>query len=175
MNLDDPLHWHRISWQTWCRCLSILFQKKWNTSSIYFIICIVSALWNADEWSWFVNVSPKNATYNVFSHNYFLWLGVYYNLFIFSLSGNAKAIWREIFEKYSVLQLKLLADLLENHPFSFLKVMKETLNVVCRLCFTNEGEGLLFQRFIIISFNIIKQVLLCPEFKMPKQINDDGI
>ena len=40
--------------------------------------------------------------------------------------------------------------------------------------FTNEGDGLLFQRFIIMSFNIIKQVLLCPEFKMPKQIDDEG-
>ena len=51
--------------------------------------------------------------------------------------------------------------------------MKESLNVICRLCFTNEGEGLIFQRFIIMSFNIIKQVLLCPEFKMPKQIDDE--
>ena len=71
--------------------------------------------------------------------------------------GNLKACWKEIFEKYSVLQMKLLADLLENHPFSFLPVMKEALNVICRLCFTPEGEGLLFQRFIIMSFNIIKQ------------------
>ena len=82
---------------------------------------------------------------------------------------NAKACWREAFEKYSVLHMKLLADLLENHPFSFLSVMKEALNVICRLCFTPEGEGLLFQRFIIMCFNIIKQVLLCPEFKLPKQ------
>jgi len=82
---------------------------------------------------------------------------------------NLKACWKEIFEKYSVLQMKLVADLLENHPFSFLPVMKEALNVICRLCFTPEGEGLLFQRFIIMCFNIIKQVLLCPEYKLAKQ------
>ena len=46
--------------------------------------------------------------------------------------------------------------------------MKDTLSIICRLCFTPEGEGLLFQRFIIMSFNIIKQVLLCPEYKLPK-------
>jgi len=46
--------------------------------------------------------------------------------------GNLKACWKEIFEKYSVLQMKLVADLLENHPFSFLPVMKEALNVICR-------------------------------------------
>ena len=68
--------------------------------------------------------------------------------------------------------MKLLADLLENHPFSFLPVMKDALNVICRLCFTPEGEGLLFQRFIIMCFNIIKQVLLCPEYKLPKQADD---
>lgn len=71
--------------------------------------------------------------------------------------------------------MKLLADLLENHPFSFLPVMKESLNVICRLCFTPEGEGLLFQRFIIMSFNIIKQVLLCPEYKLPKQFDAEEI
>ena len=68
-------------------------------------------------------------------------------LCFFYFLGNAKPVWREIFEKYSVLHLKLLADLLENHPFSYLKVMKESLNVICRLCFTNEGDGLLFQRY----------------------------
>lgn len=73
-----------------------------------------------------------------------------------------------MFEKYSVLHAKLLADLLENHPYSFMPVMKDTLSIICRLCFTPEGEGLLFQRFIIMSFNIIKQVLLCPEYKLPK-------
>ena len=89
--------------------------------------------------------------------------------------GNAKVCWREIFEKYSVLHMKLLADLLENHPFSFLPVMKEALNVICRLCFTPEGENLLFQRFIIMSFNIIKQVLLCPEYKLPKQVDQEEL
>ena len=47
------------------------------------------------------------------------------NIIIFL--GNLKACWKEIFEKYSVLQMKLVADLLENHPFSFLPVMKEAL------------------------------------------------
>ena len=96
-----------------------------------------------------------------------------FHKFLFFLSDNLKACWKDIFEKYSVLQMKLLADLLENHPFSFLPVMKEALNVICRLCFTPEGEGVLFQRFIIMCFNIIKQVLLCPEYKLPKQADDD--
>ena len=80
-----------------------------------------------------------------------------------------------MFEKYSVLHAKLLADLLENHPYSFMPVMKDTLSIICRLCFTPEGEGLLFQRFIIMSFNIIKQVLLCPEYKLPKNADPEDL
>lgn len=80
-----------------------------------------------------------------------------------------KPCWKELFEKYTILHLKMLANLLEIHPYSFLPVMKDALNVICSLCFTSEGDGLLFQRFIIMSFNIIKEVLLCPEYKLPKQ------
>lgn len=79
---------------------------------------------------------------------------------------------KDMFEKYIVLYLKIISDLLENHPFSFLPILKQTLTVVCSLCFTQQGEGLLFQRFIIFSFNIVKQVLLCAEYKLPKSVED---
>ena len=46
--------------------------------------------------------------------------------------------------------------------------------MICQLCFTPEGEGLLFQRFIIICVNIIKQVLLCPEYKLTKQADQQN-
>ncbi len=80
-----------------------------------------------------------------------------------------RACWKDLLEKYLVLHLKMVADLLEQHPFSFMPVMKESLGTICSLCFTNEGEGLLFQRFIILAFNILKQTLLCAEYKLPKQ------
>ena len=82
------------------------------------------------------------------------------------------SVLREPFEKYLVLHLKILTDLLEGHPFSFLHTMKPALELICSLCFSQESAGLLFQRFTIFSLNIIKQVLLCMEYRTPKDLDD---
>ena len=82
------------------------------------------------------------------------------------------SLLQEPFEKYLVLHLKILTDLLECHPFSFLHTMKPALELICSLCFSQESAGLLFQRFTIYSLNIIKQVLLCMEYRTPKDLDD---
>jgi len=79
---------------------------------------------------------------------------------------------REPLEKYIVLHLKIWSDLLENHPYSFVNHIRPALTFICSLCFTDEGKGLLFQRFIIFCFNILKGVLLCMEYKPPLSIQD---
>ena len=71
-------------------------------------------------------------------------------------------------EKYSVLNVKLFTDLLENHPYSFLSVLKDALQFICWLCFTEDGRCLVFQRLVIFCLNILKQVILCPEYRTPK-------
>ena len=71
-------------------------------------------------------------------------------------------------EKYSVLQLKLFTDLLENHPYSFLPVLKDALQFICWLCFTVDGSALVFQRLVIFCLNILKQAILCAEYRAPK-------
>lgn len=83
-----------------------------------------------------------------------------------------QSLLREPFEKYLVLHLKILTDLLECHPFSFLHTMKPALELICSLCFSQESASLLFQRFTIFSLNIIKQVLLCMEYRTPKDLDD---
>ena len=75
-------------------------------------------------------------------------------------------------EKYSVLMLKLFTDLLENHPYSFLPILKDSLQFICWLCFTEGGRVLVFQRLVIFCLNILKQVILCAEYKTPKHSND---
>jgi len=80
-----------------------------------------------------------------------------------------------LFDKYVILHLKLFTDLLENHPYSFLVVMKDCLQFICWLCFTSEGSSLLFQRAAIFSLNILKQVMLCPEYKPSKHDNSSGV
>ena len=91
---------------------------------------------------------------------------------VLEMRRNFQSLLREPFEKYLVLHLKILTDLLECHPFSFLHTMKPTLELICSLCFSQESAGLLFQRFTIFSLNIIKQVLLCMEYRSPKDLDD---
>ena len=87
-------------------------------------------------------------------------------------TGKERIELQNLLEKYVILHLKLFTDLLENHPYSFLVVMKECLQFICWLCFTPEGTSLIFQRSAIFALNILKQVILCPEYKPSK--HDQG-
>ena len=63
---------------------------------------------------------------------------------------------KEPIEKYIVLHAKIWYDLLESHPFSFVPHIQTALGFICSLCFTEQGDGLLFQRFTIFCLNLIK-------------------
>ena len=56
---------------------------------------------------------------------------------------------KEPLEKYSVLHLKLLTDLQDNHPYSFVPLMRPSLELVCGLCFSSaervEADELVFK------------------------------
>jgi len=78
----------------------------------------------------------------------------------------------EHLEKYCVLHQKIWYDLLENHPFSFVQHINTCLTFICSLCFTPQGEGLMFQRFTIFSLNLLKGILLCMEYRPAKNIED---
>ncbi|XP_037075925.1 importin-11-like [Pollicipes pollicipes] len=75
-------------------------------------------------------------------------------------------------EKYAVLHTKVLADTIENHPFSFVALIRPTLEFCAVYVFTERGEGLLFERFTIQCLNLIKAVLLCTEYRPPKDPSD---
>jgi len=91
---------------------------------------------------------------------------------LLQIRKNASPAIRELLEKYIVLHQKIWSDLLENHPYSFVEHIRSALTFICSLCFTDEGTGLLFQRFIIFCFNLLKGVLVCMEYKPPKNIQD---
>merc|ERR1719244_1082718 len=78
----------------------------------------------------------------------------------------------EHLEKYCVLHQKIWYDLLENHPFSFVQHINTCLTFICSLCFTPQGEGLMFQRFTIFSLNLLKGILLCMEYRPAKNVED---
>ena len=85
---------------------------------------------------------------------------------------SSPAQMQENFEKYCVLHQKIWYDLLENHPFSFVQHINTCLSFICSLCFTPQGEGLLFQRFTIFSLNLMKGILLCMEYRPAKNVED---
>ena len=84
----------------------------------------------------------------------------------------APPILVEGLEKYCVLHQKIWYDLLENHPFSFVQHISTCLSFICSLCFTAQGDGLLFQRFTIFNLNLLKSILLCMEYRPAKNIED---
>ncbi|XP_023228381.1 importin-11-like [Centruroides sculpturatus] len=84
---------------------------------------------------------------------------------------------RELCEKYLILLTKVLHDLLELHPFSYVNFIRPSLECCVSLCFTAEGNGYLFERFIVQCLNLIKAILLCAEYKpakVPEGTADEG-
>ncbi|XP_067143577.1 importin-11 [Centruroides vittatus] len=79
---------------------------------------------------------------------------------------------RELCEKYLILLTKVLHDLLELHPFSYVNFIRPSLECCVSLCFTAEGNGYLFERFIVQCLNLIKAILLCAEYK-PAKVPED--
>ncbi|XP_066986451.1 importin-11 [Macrobrachium rosenbergii] len=79
---------------------------------------------------------------------------------------------KTISEKYVVLLTKVLLDMLENFPFSYLQFIKPSLELTTYYVFTPAGDGLLFERFTVQCLNLIKAILLCPEYKPCKVVED---
>lgn len=65
---------------------------------------------------------------------------------------------------------KVLLDLLEMHPTSYVHFLKTTLTFVVQYNFT--AKGLLFERFTVNCFNLMKQILFSDAYK-PRKNNDD--
>ncbi|KAK3886184.1 hypothetical protein Pcinc_009644 [Petrolisthes cinctipes] len=79
---------------------------------------------------------------------------------------------RDIAEKYIVLLTKVLRDMLDDFPFSYLRFIKPSLELTTYYMFTAAGDGLVFERFTVQCLNLIKAILLSPEYKPCKVIED---
>jgi hypothetical protein len=78
----------------------------------------------------------------------------------------------ELCEKFIIHLTKVLMDILEHHPFSYINFIKPTLEFTIYYIFTPEGDPLIFERFIIQCLNLIKGILLCAEYK-PAKIKEE--
>lgn len=76
----------------------------------------------------------------------------------------------ELCEKFIIHLTKILTGVLDTHPFSYVDFIQPTLEFTVYYLFTSDGSHLLYERFIIQCFNLIKGILLCSEYKPPKII-----
>ncbi|KAI8737854.1 importin-11, partial [Biomphalaria glabrata] len=67
---------------------------------------------------------------------------------------------------------KVLLDLLELHAISYVHFIKTTLTCVVQYNFT--AKGLLFERFTVNCFNLMKQILFSDVYK-PRKKNDEEL
>ncbi|XP_057379434.1 importin-11-like [Daphnia carinata] len=75
-------------------------------------------------------------------------------------------------EKYLVVHCKVLRDLLDFHPFSFVPFIRMTVEFVLHYLFQPENQILLFDSFVVQCLNLIKGIVLCAEYRPAKVIED---
>ncbi|KAJ8915196.1 hypothetical protein NQ315_015419 [Exocentrus adspersus] len=74
----------------------------------------------------------------------------------------------ELCEKFIIHLTKVLLSVLDTHPLSFIDFIQPSLEFTVYFLFTDEGINFLFERFIIQCFNLIKNILLCVEYRAAK-------
>lgn len=74
----------------------------------------------------------------------------------------------ELCEKFIIHLSKVLLSILHIHPFSFINFILPSLEFTFYYLFTDEGINFVFERFLIQCFNLIKNILLCVEYKTSK-------
>jgi len=95
-------------------------------------------------------------------------------LLLFCFSGKSLRIKGpnlvELCEKFIIHLTKVLLAVLEHHPFSYVDMIQPSLQFSVFYVFTPAGRSLLFERFTIQCFNLIKGILLCAEYKPAKVV-----
>ncbi|NXN91748.1 IPO11 protein, partial [Rhinopomastus cyanomelas] len=89
-----------------------------------------------------------------------------------SRSIRAENICRDRLEKTIILFTKVLLDFLDQHPFSFMPLIQRSLEFAVSYVFTEVGEGIVFERFIVQCMNLIKMIVKNYAFKPSKNVED---
>ncbi|XP_025912194.1 importin-11 isoform X3 [Apteryx rowi] len=83
-------------------------------------------------------------------------------------------ICRDRLEKTIILFTKVLLDFLDQHPFSFTPLIQRSLEFAVSYVFTEAGEGVVFERFIVQCMNLIKMIVKNYAYKPSKNIEDSS-
>ncbi|KPP75865.1 hypothetical protein Z043_104848, partial [Scleropages formosus] len=79
---------------------------------------------------------------------------------------------REKLEKTIILYTKVLLDFLEYHPYPFIPLIRCSLEFAVSYVFTEVGEGVVFERFIVQCMNLVKMIVKNDAYKPAKNIED---
>ncbi|KAM9590593.1 importin-11-like [Morphnus guianensis] len=91
-----------------------------------------------------------------------------------SRSIGAENVCRDRLEKTIILFTKVLLDFLDQHPFSFTPLIQRSLEFAVSYVFTEAGEGVVFERFIVQCLNLIKIIVKNYAYKPSKNIEDSS-
>ncbi|NXW83299.1 IPO11 protein, partial [Alopecoenas beccarii] len=89
-------------------------------------------------------------------------------------SIRAENVCRDRLEKTIILFTKVLLDFLDQHPFSFTPLIQRSLEFAVSYVFTEAGEGIVFERFIVQCMNLIKMIVKNYAYKPSKNIEDSS-
>ncbi|CAG0893849.1 unnamed protein product [Darwinula stevensoni] len=76
-------------------------------------------------------------------------------------------------EKYIIVHLKILAEILKNYPLSFVPFIHPALEFCCFYAFDPVGRVYAFERFLVHCMNLVKSILLCAEYVASKNSADE--
>ncbi|KAF5885913.1 importin-11, partial [Clarias magur] len=79
---------------------------------------------------------------------------------------------REKLEKITILYTKVLLDFLETHPLSFIPLIQHCLEFCVWFVFTERGDGLVFERFIVQCMNLLKMIIKNEAYRLAKNPED---
>ncbi|XP_076103519.1 importin-11-like [Mytilus galloprovincialis] len=80
-----------------------------------------------------------------------------------SMWGNHQVI--EKCEKIIILMTKVLLDLVDMHPVTFIPLIRPSLELTVAYNFSESEKGLLFEKFTVNCFNLMKSIVLCDMYK----------
>ncbi|XP_054842546.1 importin-11 isoform X1 [Eublepharis macularius] len=83
-------------------------------------------------------------------------------------------VCRDRLEKIIILFTKVLLDFLDQHPFSFTSLIQRSLEFAVSYVFTEAGEGVVFERFIVQCMNLIKMIVKNYAYKPSKNVEDSS-
>ncbi|KAH0627965.1 hypothetical protein JD844_008581 [Phrynosoma platyrhinos] len=89
-------------------------------------------------------------------------------------SIEADHVCRDRLEKTIILFTKVLLDFLDQHPFSFTSLIQRSLEFAVSYAFTEAGEGVVFERFIVQCMNLIKMIVKNYAYKPSKNVEDSS-